>query len=53
MIEKGEFLIGTLHNFQNIERFGSEIGDEGEGTFKTRNQDNLQRLLTPTNRVLL
>ena len=32
MIEKGEFLIGTLHNFQNIERFGSEIGDEGEGT---------------------
>ena len=35
MIEKGEFWIGTLHNYQDSESHGNEIGDEGEGT-KTR-----------------
>lgn len=30
-LSRGQFRIGTLHEYRDIEKFGPEIGDEGEG----------------------
>lgn len=31
MVERGEFRIGTLYDFRKQEKYGTEIGDSGEG----------------------
>ena len=33
MMERGSFMIGTLYDFRNVEKYGSEMGDAGEGTW--------------------
>jgi len=34
--QRGSLKIGTLHEYRQIERYGTAIGDDGEGTSRTR-----------------